>query len=297
MGLCAQSIAIAALAIGQPSLSYQIPVDSNSAQKADAVLALTKSTRIAYAVYNWNVITPPNGKSVETWGAEFNTGSHHRVETADNRIIADCEVQSGSWMNVRTGVIDTGESQAMAVCGIDTSKPIISKEWIGPVKTPFGNAVRVRFTDSELIRTYDVNDEGVILRTIYQINGDKQSVVLLDVAITPSLIYSFAEASPLGMQPHSPHLSAGKHALSTCWVRGGCAGRRRRSWPRAHLWAAIRRSALAVRKSCSLACTAPATPVVAAGLTGWPSCLHVTPAAGRERDCWACRGSAPARAR
>ena len=183
---CAISVALGGLAILAGCSMAQLPQNPANAQKVDAVIERSKSTRVTYSIYNWNIVNSPDGAAREEWSAEFNMANQHRVETPRDRIVADCQAQVGSWFNLESGATETGAGQAMAACGINTNRPFLTKDWLGPVTTPFGPADRVRVSDHDLVGTYDVNSDGVILRTVFETNDTKRSRVLLDVAVSYS---------------------------------------------------------------------------------------------------------------
>jgi hypothetical protein len=67
---------------------------------------------------------------------------------------------------------------ANAACGINTDKPFLGMEALGRIATPYGNADRVRVTDADNIRTYDVTDDGVLVHTAYENNNSKKPITL-----------------------------------------------------------------------------------------------------------------------
>ena len=146
--------------------------------QVDKVIQRTKAARQTYALYVWNRINRPDGSVVEEWAAEFNRGPYHRIETPRDRVIADCDDQSGIWISLLTGERKSGEPVAKTACGINTNKSFGREESLGRVKTAFGDADRIRVTDADLIRTYDIADDGVILRTIFQKKGAGEPTVL-----------------------------------------------------------------------------------------------------------------------
>lgn len=87
-------------------------------------------------------------------------------------------------------------------CGINTNRQFLAAESLGRVKGRFGAADRVRLADEENIRTYDISDDGLILRTTYELNNSDRALVLdvETVALVQSLPSQnmFDEAS-LGM--------------------------------------------------------------------------------------------------
>lgn len=151
---------------------------TDDAKRALSVLARTKTTSATYSLYSWNKISPPDRPSSEEWSAEFNDGPLHRVETPENRLIANCLEKSGSWYSVATSKTFSGPRVAGAACGINTDKPIISIRYIGRVSDGAVEADRVEVTDPENIRTYDVTSDGILIRTIYALNTPERPIVV-----------------------------------------------------------------------------------------------------------------------
>jgi hypothetical protein len=155
------------------------PADQGERAKVEAIIARSKLTRATYAVYFWDRIPHPD-QPVEEWSAEFNSGSLHRVETSRDRVIADCAVHKGMHLSLSDGNIVSGPQVAAEACGINTNREFLAEESLGRIKTHFGGADRVRVTDSENIRTYDISDEGIILHTVYETN-DARHLKVLDI--------------------------------------------------------------------------------------------------------------------
>ena len=154
--------------------------DRGERAKVEAIIARSKLTRATYAVYFWNKMQHPGQPLVEEWSAEFNSDSLHRVETPRDRVIADCAVRKGMHLSLPAGNIVSGPQVAAEACGINTNRQFLAEESLGRIKTHFGEADRVRVTDSENIRTYDISDDGIILRTVYETN-DARHLKVLDV--------------------------------------------------------------------------------------------------------------------
>jgi hypothetical protein len=156
------------------------PANQGETAKVEAIIARSKLTRATYAVYYRNRMQHPDQPVVEEWSAEFNAGSLHRVETPRDRVIADCAAQKGMHLSLPTGNLVSGPQVAAEACGINTNREFLAEESLGRIKTHFSEADRVRVTDSENVRTYDISDEGIILRTIYETN-DARHLRVLDV--------------------------------------------------------------------------------------------------------------------
>jgi hypothetical protein len=143
-----------------------------------SVIERSKTTTATYALYQWTRLTPPNTPASEEWAAEFNSGTLHRVETPRDRVIADCRAKTGAALSLATGEIIRGERVANAACGINTDKQFLDMASLGQVARPYGKADRVRVTDVDNVRTYDVTDDGVLVHASYQNNEGKRPIVL-----------------------------------------------------------------------------------------------------------------------
>jgi len=176
-------IAVAMIALALSSSCAPSSADPASEAKADAVIQRTKLARTTYSVYVWNLLTPLGGTDREEWAAEFNSGPLHRVETPGVRIVANCDTVTGEHVVVATGEKGSGSGDAQTACGISTRVPFRSKAWLGEVMTPFGKADRVRVSDGELVRTYDIDKDGVILRAEFDTDNLLHKRVLLGVTV------------------------------------------------------------------------------------------------------------------
>jgi hypothetical protein len=161
------AIATLVLALALPTHSSGVVPQENAAA-ALKVLEKTKSTRATYSVFFWNRVDPGNRPAFEEWSAEFHMGALHRVETPRDRLIADCSKLTGVAISLQTGETIEGPAVARAGCGINTNKPMISAELRGAVKTEFGSTERVRVTDAEHVREYDVSEDGILLQSTYR---------------------------------------------------------------------------------------------------------------------------------
>lgn len=146
--------------------------------RVTSVVERTKANRTNYALYNWFRMPRAGGPAVEEWAAEFNSGRFHRVETPNARVVADCEAMTGSALSVPTGEITTGRKVAVAVCGINTNFEIASAEWLGQDKSAFGAADIIRLSGGPVIRTYEVDPNGVIVRASYHNDAPGHPVAL-----------------------------------------------------------------------------------------------------------------------
>ena len=135
------------------------------------VIKRSKETTSTYALYVWNTIKQPGKPTTEEWSAEFHSGFLHRVETPRDRVIANCLAMTGTWMSVTTGEKFSGASVAQSACGIDSNNQIVDAAYLGRFAGDYSMVDRIRLVDQSNIRTYDVSDEGIIMRTSYSAKG------------------------------------------------------------------------------------------------------------------------------
>jgi hypothetical protein len=178
-------LAASALVWALPAACAPSPHSADAA-KVQAVIERSKKARTTYAVYQWQRITLEGALPREEWAAEFNAGSLHRVETVPGRVVANCDTMKGSYLSLATHTVAAGSRYADAACGIDTARSLVDQNWLGVVQTPFGKANRVRLVDSDYVRTYDINDKGVIVRAVYRKNAPGKPLVLVEVAVALS---------------------------------------------------------------------------------------------------------------
>jgi hypothetical protein len=134
-------------------------IDAEAAQ----LIKLTKQTKTTYSAFNWNVITPPDGDLIEEWGAEFHSGSLHRVETPNVRVIADCATMTGTYLDLASGKIDSGTQYAKIACGIADHLGITSAKLLPSANGRFGWVKRLVVEDGRTVRTYSVDAQGIIV--------------------------------------------------------------------------------------------------------------------------------------
>lgn len=169
------TLAVLAYLISGASQPSKIEPDADRVSK---IVERSKITPTIYSLYGWNVITIPGQEPVEEWSAEFNSGPMHRVETPRDRVIANCQALTGTALSLTTGQLISGPSVAKSACGIDTGKAILSSNVISKVSSRFGSADRIQLTDSDYVRTYDISDDGIIIRCVYALNDPAKTVVL-----------------------------------------------------------------------------------------------------------------------
>jgi hypothetical protein len=165
--------------------------------RAEQLIAKSRATSATYSLYNWNVITKPDQPPKEEWAAEFNEGSRHRVETPRARIVADCAALNGTYLDLESGQTFSNSQIAKVACGISSTKPILSAKWLERISSRFGPLDRIKVTDDNVIRTYDIADNGVLVNaTISDLDGTLQ-LKNWAVDLVPSLPENeiFSEAS------------------------------------------------------------------------------------------------------
>jgi hypothetical protein len=163
--------------------------------KAQAVIERSQQTSATYSLFAWNDV-PDGGEIKDGWSAEFHSGNLHRVEAPHVRIVADCKEMVGTRLLVATGEKLTDPSVAKAACGINANFEIQSAEWLGHHKTEFGMADRVRITDEDTIRTYEVLDNGALATSVYQRRDGQPLVNNWSVVVRDSVPDDiFSEAS------------------------------------------------------------------------------------------------------
>lgn len=147
------------------------------------VLERTKLTRATYSLFQWTIVNAPGEEPRAEWAAEFHSGDLHRVETPATRVVANCRAGTGIALSVDSGEVVEGPSVANVACGINTNRVFHAAEYRGSVQTAFGPADRVRLTDDELIREYDVSPDGVLLRAAFLANDPGEPQILLSETV------------------------------------------------------------------------------------------------------------------
>jgi hypothetical protein len=131
--------------------------------KVKEVVDRTHTIRTTYALYYTNLSVDRQGVATTRWVAEFNDGVHHRVETATIRLVAECQAMTGGESVDDGSQPLMGAAAAKAACGIDANIPITDFAYLGVADTPWGRADRIRLSNDELSRIYEVNKDGVIV--------------------------------------------------------------------------------------------------------------------------------------
>jgi hypothetical protein len=147
-------------------------VGSEADERALEVIERTKATRATYSLYSWMWVEDPDGSTRDGLSAEFHRGNRHRVETPNARVVADCEAQTGTGLDLATGERITGRHLAQIACGINTARPIVDISWLGSEPSRFGTVDRLRVVDEANERFYAVDRDGVLVGAeIYPLDG------------------------------------------------------------------------------------------------------------------------------
>ena len=166
-----------------PAVLSAPPAQPRPPGDASIILARTKTTRTTYSLYGWNRVTLTAGTAEEGWAAEFHSGNLHRVETARDRVVANCKTGKGFGYSVETKKPYEGAWIARTACGIDTNTPFEAVEWQGIVQTAFGPVDRIRIVAGKLVRRYDVSPEGILLGAVFSDNEPGEPRRLLNWAV------------------------------------------------------------------------------------------------------------------
>ncbi|HEY3812902.1 MAG TPA: hypothetical protein VGL66_06725 [Caulobacteraceae bacterium] len=173
------AVAGAVVALGGCDVRDALSGKAELTGKVKEVVDRTHTTRTSYSVYYSNWTLNNEGVGADHWTAEFHDGVHHRVETADLRLVADCQALTGSGLSVGGGPSPlTGAAAARAACGIDANIPVTDFAYLGVVDTPWGSADRVRLTNDAISRIYDINKDGVIVGERWYKNAPGHATVL-----------------------------------------------------------------------------------------------------------------------
>lgn len=155
--------------------------------RALAVLERTKTTRVTYAMYGWAWVQNADGSLRDEWSAEFNSGARHRVETPGARLVADCDAQTGTGINLATGERFEGRHIAQIACGIATAQAIREVNWLGAETGRFGQVDRLRILDDEVERFYVVDRDGILVGAEIYASAENSCLQAEAVAVERSL--------------------------------------------------------------------------------------------------------------
>jgi hypothetical protein len=135
--------------------------------RAQEVFERTKRTEATYSLYSWHWREGRFGPPIQHWAAEFHSGSKHRVETPEVRVIADCAARTGTVYFIAEERSESAPAFAAAACGINANVPIRRLEWLGRKESRFGPVDTIRIVDVIDERTYAVDQKGVLVGSEY----------------------------------------------------------------------------------------------------------------------------------
>ncbi|HEX9932201.1 MAG TPA: hypothetical protein VGB08_05115 [Allosphingosinicella sp.] len=155
------------------ALAAQAPPANANERRAAEVFERTKITRATYSLYLWNWIRDPDGSVRREWGAEFHSGSRHRVETPTVRVVADCAAQDGVLVDLARNRRMTGAVVAQLACGINTARQARQVTWLGRFRSRYGAVERLLVLDDEDERVYVVDRRGILVASeVFGRSGD-----------------------------------------------------------------------------------------------------------------------------
>ena len=154
-------------------------IDPEAAQ----LIKFTRQTKATYSAFSWNVITQPDGDLIEEWAAEFHSGSLHRVETPRERVIADCAAMTGTYLDLASGEIVSGERIAKIACGIADHLGIASAKMLPAANGRYGPVRRLAVEDGSTVRTYSIDARGLIVAEQIALPDGHVSLVMQVVAV------------------------------------------------------------------------------------------------------------------
>jgi hypothetical protein len=123
----------------------------------------TQTTQAPYALVSRNEIRRDDATIYE-FGAEFNQGDLHRVETPRDRIVTNCRTGWNAHLNVATGAITHDDSVSGMACGVYTGDGIVNAEITGTRSSRFGLLQELKInTVGGLTRMYGIAANGAIV--------------------------------------------------------------------------------------------------------------------------------------
>jgi hypothetical protein len=135
--------------------------------RAAEVIVRTRRPTGTYALYQWQEIADNLAAGRSEWAAEFHSGTMHRVETPQVRVVADCATMAGFVYDVSKGQSRADPAVGLGACGINLGRIPTLVEYIRKEPSKFGNLDMVHIVDSTDDRYYGISDQGVIITTEY----------------------------------------------------------------------------------------------------------------------------------
>ena len=178
------ALALGLLASASPS-SHTSP-SAIIASHVQSLIRRTQTTDATYALVNANEIRRDDG-TIHEFGAEYNQGDLHRVETPRDRIVANCRTGWVAHLNIASGEIShEGELSRMA-CGIYIGDGLRSAKVTGSRESQFGPLQQLSIATFTGTRTYEVAPNGaIVFETIADQNG-KVRLITKTIWISPHL--------------------------------------------------------------------------------------------------------------
>jgi hypothetical protein len=152
------------------------PVQKNDTRAAQIVES-TRTTQSNFVVISEIFVDIENISPKNFVGGEFHSGALHRMEDANNRVVADCSKREGHQLWLPKMQRNDGVEVAIGACGIGPTTATAALKYVGRVTYKFGIADRVQIADNGFVRTYDVLSNGAIVRNIWIMQRDPQRVI------------------------------------------------------------------------------------------------------------------------
>jgi hypothetical protein len=140
----------------------------NVDQRAEKIIALTRKTQSNFVVISDVFVAIDDMEPQKFVGGEFHSGVHHRIEDPNNRVVANCSTLEGHQLWIPQSKRNHGSDIATGACGIAPTDGAESIKFLGKIVYKFGKADRVQVTIQGYKRTYDVLENGAIVRNIWQ---------------------------------------------------------------------------------------------------------------------------------
>jgi hypothetical protein len=151
-------------------------------QRAAQIINATRATRANFVVISNVSIDFENIAPQKFAGGEFHSGTQHRVEDANNRVVADCSKLDGHQLWLPSMTRNSSTEIATGACGIGPFSEEASIRYMGKIAYRFAKADRIQIKDNGVVRTYDVLSNGAIVRNIWREQaGSKKTIYKSEV--------------------------------------------------------------------------------------------------------------------
>jgi hypothetical protein len=131
-----------------------------------AVIERSRAPTVDHSLVTTTRATVYGATSLHTT-AEFHRGSMHRVETAENRVIANCATGERIVYYMLENRIERSRRDDGGACGIGNPEPVLSSRMLPRVTGPWGPADVIELTGADFVRRYAVSEGGVLLSSDY----------------------------------------------------------------------------------------------------------------------------------